>query len=68
MTGNVVSTAAQTSTTTSNPGVTSVSDTGLSVVVDNLNRSYYVRFNTYQSNVNLMIRGARITYIVNKAD
>jgi hypothetical protein len=43
---------------------TSVGD----ATIDNSNRSYYLRYNTYQSNSNLRVYGAKITYTVTKAD
>lgn len=68
MTSNIISTLGLTNATSGIPGLAAISATGLSSVVDNSNNSYFVQLNTRQNNPNLWIRGAKVTYIVDKAD
>lgn len=68
MTSNGISTIGTTNSTSLAPGITTISATGLSSVVDNSNYSYFIQFNTRQADSFLWIRGAKVTYIVDKAD
>jgi hypothetical protein len=55
-------------TPTSTAGVGSVTDNTISHIVNNASIAYFLKFNTYEANSDLWIRGAVITYTVTKAD
>lgn len=67
MVTNTITTLGTSSSTSAAPGVTSIT-LNLSSAVDNESNSYFIKFNTYQNNSDLWIRGARITYTVTEAD
>lgn len=55
-------------TPTSTAGIGSVTDNTISHIVNNASITYFLKFNTYEANSDLWIRGAVITYTVTKAD